>query len=148
MKDPKTSLPDWDSCAKHFAWSDCPACERAKPKTKQDGRMWVFSGSRVPLRSLFESLAGGQTVTEFVDEHSLGRDKVATVIQFALSKGLQAKRIRTTNQRRKAPSALHRSPTETSVLEDRNLREARCRGSGLIVRLRKAAESEPALNHI
>jgi hypothetical protein len=83
MSEGHVRLPDWGSCARHFAWAKCPACERNKPKTKRDGRTWVFTGSRVPLRVLFESLADGQTVAEFCREHSVECNQVDSVIQFA-----------------------------------------------------------------
>lgn len=76
-------LPDWASWARRFAWEKCPACERTKPKTRRDGRMWVFVGSMVPLRVLFESLSDGQTVVEFCREHSVELDKVECVIRFS-----------------------------------------------------------------
>jgi uncharacterized protein (DUF433 family) len=76
-------LPDWDSRAKHFKWSTCPAVEKSKPKNKYDGRTWVFAGSRMPLRVLFESLFDGQTVDEFAAEHAIGAEQLHAVIEFA-----------------------------------------------------------------
>lgn len=45
-------------------WNTCPAVER------RPGRVsgaWVFSGTRVPLPALYENLAYGATVDEFVE---------------------------------------------------------------------------------
>ena len=45
-------------------WSTCPAVE-CKPG-KVSGA-WVFAGTRVPLSVLYENLATGATVEEFVE---------------------------------------------------------------------------------
>lgn len=45
-------------------WNTCPAVER------RPGRLsgaWVFSGTRIPLSALYENLAYGATVDEFVE---------------------------------------------------------------------------------
>ncbi len=45
-------------------WTTCPAVER------RPGRVsgaWVFAGTRIPLFALYENLAGGATVDEFVE---------------------------------------------------------------------------------
>ena len=42
----------------------CPAVERNFGKTSG---AWAFTGTRVPVYALFENLAGGATVEEFVE---------------------------------------------------------------------------------
>jgi len=45
-------------------WSDCSALER------NPGRMsgaWVFRGTRIPVRALFENIEAGASVDEFVE---------------------------------------------------------------------------------
>ena len=45
-------------------WDACPGVER------RPGRVsgaWVFAGMRIPLYALYENLAGGATVSEFVE---------------------------------------------------------------------------------
>ena len=45
-------------------WSTCPAVE------KDSGRMsgaWVFRGSRVPVKTLFDNLDAGASVDEFLE---------------------------------------------------------------------------------
>lgn len=45
-------------------WSSCPAAER------DPGRVsgaWVFKGTRVPVRALFENIEGGASVDEFME---------------------------------------------------------------------------------
>ena len=44
-------------------WSSCPAVERAPQRVSN---AWVFRGTRVPVKSLFENLQDGADVTEFV----------------------------------------------------------------------------------
>ena len=44
---------------------------------------WVFRGTRVPVKSLFENLDDGATVTEFLDWFpGVKRDQVHTVLDF------------------------------------------------------------------
>ena len=45
-------------------WSTCPAVERKPGKVSG---AWVFAGTRVPLCALYENLARGATVDEFVE---------------------------------------------------------------------------------
>ena len=45
-------------------WNECPAVERTPGKASG---AWVFAGTRVPLFALYENLAGGATVGEFVE---------------------------------------------------------------------------------
>ena len=45
-------------------WDTCPAVER---KPGRVSGAWVFVGTRIPLCALFENLAGGATVSEFVE---------------------------------------------------------------------------------
>lgn len=45
-------------------WSSCAAVERDPQKVSG---AWVFAGSRVPVRALFENLEDGATVDEFLE---------------------------------------------------------------------------------
>ena len=45
-------------------WETCPAVERTPGKVSG---AWVFSGTRIPLYALYENLAGGATVEQFVE---------------------------------------------------------------------------------
>ena len=45
-------------------WTTCPAVERKAGKVSGT---WVFTGTRIPLFALYENLAGGATVEEFVE---------------------------------------------------------------------------------
>ncbi len=45
-------------------WTTCPAVERKPGKVSG---AWVFAGTRIPLFALYENLAGGATVEDFVE---------------------------------------------------------------------------------
>ena len=45
-------------------WETCPAVGRRPGKVNG---AWVFAGTRIPLFTLYENLAGGATVEEFVE---------------------------------------------------------------------------------
>lgn len=45
-------------------WNTCPAVER---KPGRVSGAWVFAGTRIPLSALYENLAAGATVDEFVE---------------------------------------------------------------------------------
>ena len=46
------------------SWNACPAVERRLGKVSG---AWVFAGTRVPLASLYENLARGATVEQFLE---------------------------------------------------------------------------------
>ena len=45
-------------------WETCPAVERKPGKVSG---AWVFAGTRIPLSALYENLASGATINEFVE---------------------------------------------------------------------------------
>ena len=45
-------------------WSQCDAVER--DPTKVSG-VWIFKGTRVPVRALFENLEDGESVDQFLE---------------------------------------------------------------------------------
>lgn len=45
-------------------WETCPAVERKPGKISGP---WAFTRTRVPVYALFENLAGGATIDEFVE---------------------------------------------------------------------------------
>jgi uncharacterized protein (DUF433 family) len=45
-------------------WDDCRQVERTKGKVSG---AWVFRGTRVPVRALFENLETGATIDEFLE---------------------------------------------------------------------------------
>jgi uncharacterized protein (DUF433 family) len=44
-------------------WSQCAAVERSPEKVSG---AWLFKGTRIPVRALFENLEGGATVADFI----------------------------------------------------------------------------------
>lgn len=44
-------------------WSECPAVERAPERLSG---AWVFRGTRVPVKALFENLEAGARIDDFV----------------------------------------------------------------------------------
>ena len=70
-------------------WESCPAVER---KAGKISGAWAFTGTRVPVYALFENLAGGATIDEFVEWFpGVGRQQVQAVLEHqarALRKAL------------------------------------------------------------
>jgi uncharacterized protein (DUF433 family) len=46
-----------------LAWSSCPAVERDPDRVSG---VWVFRGTRVPVKALFENLESGARIDDFV----------------------------------------------------------------------------------
>ena len=62
-------------------WNDCLAVERAPGKV---GGAWLFRGTRVPVRALFENLEGGANVNDFLEWFpGVRRDQVTAVLAHA-----------------------------------------------------------------
>jgi uncharacterized protein (DUF433 family) len=62
-------------------WSRCPAVERVPGKV---GGVWLFKGTRVPVRALFENLEDGARVDEFLDWFpGVTREQVGSVLSHA-----------------------------------------------------------------
>ena len=64
-------------------WTQCPVVERLPGKVSG---AWLFKGTRVPVRALFENLEGGASVEEFLAWFpGVSRDQVVAVLKFAES---------------------------------------------------------------
>lgn len=62
-------------------WSQCPAVERS-PEVVSGA--WVFKGTRIPVRALFENLEGGARVDEFLEWFpGVMREQVDAVLEHA-----------------------------------------------------------------
>ena len=62
-------------------WADCAEVERDEDKV---GGAWLFKGTRVPVRALFENLEAGSTVDQFLEWFpGVTREQVATVLEHA-----------------------------------------------------------------
>jgi uncharacterized protein (DUF433 family) len=59
-------------------WEDCSAIESVEGKVSG---AWLFKGTRVPVKALFENLEGGATIHEFVEWFpAVTSDQVAAVV--------------------------------------------------------------------
>jgi uncharacterized protein (DUF433 family) len=62
-------------------WNQCPAVERVPGK---GGGEWLFKGTRIPVRALFENIEGGATVDDFLEWFpGVTREQVDSVLQHA-----------------------------------------------------------------
>ena len=62
-------------------WSECPAVERFPGKI---GGVWLFKGTRVPVKALFENLESGATVEDFLEWFpGVTRAQVEAVLKHA-----------------------------------------------------------------
>jgi len=62
-------------------WSHCSVVERSGAKMSG---AWVFRGSRVPVKALFENLEDAATVDDFLAWFpGVGREQVVAVLEFA-----------------------------------------------------------------
>jgi uncharacterized protein (DUF433 family) len=62
-------------------WKHCPAVEQVPGKVSG---AWVFRGTRVPVRALFENLEGGANVDDFLEWFpGVSRDQVEAVLEHA-----------------------------------------------------------------
>lgn len=62
-------------------WSKCPAVEQIPGRVSG---AWVFKNTRLPLYVLFDNLAGGATVYDFIDWFGgVAESEVREVLEFA-----------------------------------------------------------------
>ncbi len=62
-------------------WSECREVEHSPEKVSG---AWVFRGSRVPVRSLFENLEAGASVADFLQWFpGVERPQVEAVLEYA-----------------------------------------------------------------
>lgn len=62
-------------------WSQCPAVERVPGKV---GGVWLFKGTRVPVKALFENLEDGARVDDFLEWFpGVARAQVEAVLSHA-----------------------------------------------------------------
>jgi uncharacterized protein (DUF433 family) len=67
--------------ARMMDWPQCPAVERIQGKVSG---AWLFKGTRVPVKALFENIEGGATVDEFVEWFpGVSREQVEAVLEHA-----------------------------------------------------------------
>ena len=62
-------------------WTQCPAVERVPGKVSG---AWLFCGTRVPVKALFENLEDGATVGQFLEWFpGVTQQQVESVLEFA-----------------------------------------------------------------
>jgi uncharacterized protein (DUF433 family) len=62
-------------------WSECPAVERVPGKVSG---AWLFKGTRVPVKALFENLESGARVDDFLEWFpGVTRGQVEAVLEHA-----------------------------------------------------------------
>ena len=62
-------------------WSSCPAVERQEGKVSG---AWVFRGTRVPVKALFENLESGARVDDFLAWFpGVSREQAEAVLEHA-----------------------------------------------------------------
>ena len=67
--------------ARMLDWSQCPAVARIPGKVSGE---WLFKGTRVPVRALFENLESGARVDDFLEWFpGVTRQQVELVLQHA-----------------------------------------------------------------
>ena len=100
-------------------WESCPAVER---KAGKISGAWAFTGTRVPVYALFENLAGGATIDEFVEWFpGVGRQQVQAVLEHeakALRKGADPLKL-LFDQGRSTPSRLQLGAHAVDTLAER-----------------------------
>jgi uncharacterized protein (DUF433 family) len=64
-----------------FNWNDCSAVERSPDKVSG---AWLFKGTRVPVKALFENLEDGARVDDFLEWFpGVTRKQVDAVLEHA-----------------------------------------------------------------
>ncbi|MBI2437984.1 MAG: DUF433 domain-containing protein [Lentisphaerae bacterium] len=62
-------------------WNSCPQVERQQGKVSG---AWVFKGTRVPVRELFDNIEDGASVDDFLEWFpGVARSQVETVLEHA-----------------------------------------------------------------
>ena len=61
-------------------WESCPAVERRPERVSGE---WVFTGTRIPLVALYENLADGASIDDFVEWFpGVEKDQVREILKF------------------------------------------------------------------
>lgn len=62
-------------------WNDCPVVERLPGKVSGE---WLFRGTRVPVKALFENLEDGARIDDFLEWFpGVTREQVEAVLRHA-----------------------------------------------------------------
>lgn len=73
----------WDHGLVMMKWQTCPEVSRNPQVVSGD---YVFKGTRVPIRALFENIEDGATVNDFLDWFpGVSRSQVEAVFEHAVA---------------------------------------------------------------
>jgi len=61
-------------------WSECTAVESVPGKVSG---AWVFKGTRMPVKTVFDNLAAGMSVEEITEVFDVTAEEVQPVLRFA-----------------------------------------------------------------
>jgi len=61
-------------------WSQCPAVESIPGKVSG---AWVFRGTRMPVKTVFENLEAGLSLEEITEVFDVTPEEVKSVLRFA-----------------------------------------------------------------
>lgn len=61
-------------------WSQCPAVESVPGKVSG---AWVFRGTRMPVKTVFENLEAGLSVAEIIEVFDVTPEEIRSVLHFA-----------------------------------------------------------------
>src|SRR5205085_7253213 len=86
-------------------WSKCSAVERTPAKVSG---AWVFRGTRVPVKALFENLEGGATINQFLEWFpGVSHPAAKSVLEFvAASLAIPGEELRETAEVLANPKAM------------------------------------------
>jgi len=62
-------------------WSRCPAVESIPGKVSG---AWVFTGTRMPVQTVFENLEAGMNIAEIVEQFGVTPEQVKDALRFAI----------------------------------------------------------------
>ena len=62
-------------------WSQCPAVESIPGKVSG---AWVFTGTRMPVQTVFENLEAGMNIDEIVEQFGVTPEQVKAALHFAV----------------------------------------------------------------
>ena len=61
-------------------WSQCPAVESVPGKMSG---AWVFRGTRMPVKTVFDNLEAGMSLEEITEQFDVTPEEVRAVLRFA-----------------------------------------------------------------
>jgi uncharacterized protein (DUF433 family) len=95
-------------------WSQCPVVERQPDKVSG---AWLFKGTRVPVKALFENIEAGARIDDFLEWFpGVSRDQVEAVLQHAELSLAEAFDVFVTTDRSRRRRDLRRNGSCASIV--------------------------------